>query len=399
VRFTYPDAELAARVAQRLAQLFVDQNVRDRGALAEATMKFLESQLEVAVKELENTDRRLEAFREQHGNQLPTQQQANYTAIQSRQMQAQALVESTARDRDRKLMLERLYNDAIAETRTVASPNQPQPSQPTDPTAVVGSPAQRLATMKTTLANLEVRYRPDHPEVKRARAAVRDLEQQVAALPVPTKDSPAPTTSLTPEEMRHVEQLRQQRAEIESLDRQIAFKEQEEKRVRNEMADYQSRIEAVPAAESEWTALTRDYDTRKMAYQELLKKSEDARVAVNLERRQIGEQFRIVDAAVVPNKPISPVRIQINAIGLAVGLLLGLAIAALLELKDGRLRTEGDVLAVLALPVLAVVPYVQTSQERGRRKRQLAFVSASGAAAAFAAAYVFWTMQLWKFVV
>ena len=123
------------------------------------------------------------------------------------------------------------------------------------------------------------------------------------------------------------------------------------------------------------------------------------RVAVDLERRQIGEQFRIVDAAIVPNRPISPVRIQINAIGLAVGLLLGLGIAALLELRDGSLRTEGDILSVLSLPVLAIVPYVQTSQERGRRKRRLAFVGASGAVAAFAAAYVFWTMQLWKFVV
>jgi uncharacterized protein involved in exopolysaccharide biosynthesis len=199
--------------------------------------------------------------------------------------------------------------------------------------------------------------------------------------------------------MRRVETLRQQRAEIESLDRQIAFKEQAEKDLRAEIAEYQRRIEAVPSLESQWTALTRDYNTRKTAYEDLLKKSEDAKVAVNLESRQIGEQFRIVDAALVPNRPVSPVRIQINGIGFVVGLLLGLAIAALLELKDSSLKTEEDVLSVLSLPVLAIVPYVATSQERGRRKKRLAFVGAGGAAAAFAAAYVFWTMQLWKFVV
>jgi polysaccharide chain length determinant protein (PEP-CTERM system associated) len=395
VRFKYTDAQLAARVTQRLGQLFADQNARDRGALAEATNKYLESQLQQSLVELENTERRLEAFRERHGNQLPTQLQANMTAIQSKQMQVQALVESTARDRDRKLMLERLLNDAMSETRVIASPLPHQPAQAADAGATTGSPEQRLAAARVALTNLELRYKPDHPEVRRQRSIVRDLEKKVAEAP---KDEPGPA-SLTPEEMRRIEQLREQRAEIESLARQITFKEQEEKRQRAEIAEYQGRIEAVPAVESEWTALTRDYSTRKLAYEDLLKKSEDAKVAVNLERRQIGEQFRIVDAALVPNKPISPVRIQINAIGFAIGLLLGVAIVGLLELKDGSLRTEGDVLSVLALPVLAMVPYVETSQERGRRKRRLAFVSASGVAAVFAAAYVFWAMQLWKFVV
>jgi polysaccharide chain length determinant protein (PEP-CTERM system associated) len=399
VKFTYADPQIAARVTQRLGQMFADQNARDRRALAEATSKFLESQLLQAVGELEETERRLKAFRELHGNELPTQLQANMTGIQGKQMQAQALVESIARDRDRKLTLERLHNDAVAETRTVAVANPQQPSQPTDPSTVTGSLEQRLAAARTAMASVEVRFKPDHPEYKRTRRLIQDLEKQIASAPKAPEDQITVPTSLTPDEMRRVETLRQQRAEIESLDRQIAFKEQAEKDLRAEIAEYQRRIEAVPSLESQWTALTRDYNTRKTAYEDLLKKSEDAKVAVNLESRQIGEQFRIVDAALVPNRPVSPVRIQINGIGFVVGLLLGLAIAALLELKDSSLKTEEDVLSVLSLPVLAIVPYVATSQERGRRKKRLAFVGAGGAAAAFAAAYVFWTMQLWKFVV
>jgi polysaccharide chain length determinant protein (PEP-CTERM system associated) len=401
VRYTYADAQIAARVTQRLGQLFVDQNARDRGALAEATSKFLDNALEQAVGQLEQTERRLKEFRERHGNELPTQLQSNMTAIQGRQMQVQAMVETIARDKDRKQMLERLYNEEVAETRVVASPVQQQPTQSADPTTVTGSPEQRLAAARAALSAMEVKWKPDHPEIRRIKATIQELEKQVVAVPKVPQGTPvvsAPLT-LTPEEMRRVEQLREQRAEVESLDRQIAFKEQAETRLRDEMAEYQRRIEAVPGVESEWTALTRDYDTRKTAYEDLLKKSEDARVAVDLERKQIGEQFRIVDAAVVPNRPISPARIQINAIGLVIGLFLGLGIAALLELRDGSLRTENDVLSVLSLPVLAIVPYVVTSQERGRRKRKLAFVGAGGAVATFAAAYVFWTLQLWKFVV
>jgi polysaccharide chain length determinant protein (PEP-CTERM system associated) len=399
VKFTYTDAQVAARVTQRLGQLFVDQNARDRGALAEATSKFLQSQLQQAVGELEQTERRLEAFRELHGNELPTQLQANMTAIQGKQMQVQSLVESIARDRDRKLTLDRLYKEELNETRTVAAPvPQQAAAQPADPSTATGSPEQRLAAARAAIATLELRLKPDHPDLRRTRRLIQDLEKQVAATPK-TPDASSAAVSLTPEEMRRIEQLRAQRAELESLDRQLTFKEQAEKALRDEIAEYQRRIEAVPGLESQWTALSRDYNTRKTAYEDLLKKSEDARVAVDLEKRQIGEQFRIVDAAIVPNRPTSPVRIQINGIGFAIGLFLGLGIAALLELRDGSLRTEDDILSVLALPVLAIVPHVATSQELDRRKRKFAFVSASGAVAALAVAYVFWTMQLWKFVV
>ena len=104
------------------------------------------------------------------------------------------------------------------------------------------------------------------------------------------------------------ERLRGMAAEIESLDRQIAFKEAEERRVRGEIAEYQRRLEAVPRLESAWVKLTRDYDTQQLAYRELLTKSTAAQVAANLEGQDIGERFRIVDPALVPVLPLRSMR-------------------------------------------------------------------------------------------
>jgi polysaccharide chain length determinant protein (PEP-CTERM system associated) len=401
VRFIYSDPQVAARVTQRLGSLFVDQNARDRGALAEATNNFLESQLAQARQRLEETERRLEAFRERHGNELPTQLQSNMTAIHSTQLQIQAIVESTARDRDRKLMLERLLNDALTEPPIVA-PAPPQPAQQqADPASAAagGSPEQQLAAARATLARLELRLKPEHPDIVRTKRAIAELEQKVQEAASSATPTPPPVVAITPQELQRREQLRQQRAEIESLDRQIRFKEAEEARLRGVMGEYQRRIEAVPGVESEWTALTRDYDTQQAAYKELLGKSEQSRVAVDLERRQIGEQFRILDPAGVPIRPISPVRIQINAIGFGIGLLLGLGIAALLELKDASFRSEADVVNVLGLPVLALVPYVETAAERTRRIRRMALVAGSGVATLGAAGYVVWAMRLWNFLI
>ena len=189
------------------------------------------------------------------------------------------------------------------------------------------------------------------------------------------------------------------RAEVESLDRQTQFKESEERRLRTVVAEYQRRIEAVPGIESEWAVMTRDYETQQTAYKELLTKSAASKLALDLENRQIGENFRVLDAARVPMKPTSPKRLQISGVGTALGFVLVIAIAGFLEFKDSSFRTEADLVRLLAVPVLALVPFVETAVERKRRMRRLMAVSAAGVVLFACAGYVFWHMRLWTVMV
>lgn len=396
VRFLYDDPKIAAEVTARLGVLFVNQNIEDRGAVAGATNRFLEKQLEEARGKLEAQERLLENFRQQHGQELPTQTQANVQSLSSAQLQAQSLVESVARDRDRKQMLERLYREAAKEP-PLASAAVPQDGG----VPAVGSTAQQqLASARASLASLEQRYRPDHPDVMRARRQVSDLEPK-AAEEARAADARSPaanpvTVTTDPNELARRERLRGMAAEIESLDRQVAFKESEERRVRAEITEYQRRLEAVPRLESAWVKLTRDYDTQQLAYRELLTKSTAAQAAVNLEGQDIGERFRIVDPALVPVLPLRSKRLRYNAAGLAFGLFLGVGITALLELRDKSFWTESDVIDVLALPVLATVPYVATAAEKERSKRRLIAASVGGTACVAIASYVTWSLKLWN---
>lgn len=394
IHFNYTDPAVATRLTERLSSLFVDQNARDRDALADATNQFLEQQLSEARARLVAQELKLEQFREQHGNELPTQIQSNMAVMQSTQMQIQALVEAQARDRDRKMMLERLYSEAEKEPVAVT----PGPAAGGNDTAVAGTATQQLASARESLGRLELRLTPQHPDIVRAKRAIAELETKAAAEAASAANGGTPTTatsSMSQAELAKRESLRQMRAEIESLNRQSAFKETEEARLRGLVSEYQHRVEAVPGIESAWVALSRDYETQQAAYKELLQKSEAAKVALNLERRQIGEQFRVLDPAKVPQRPVSPVRWQISGIGFAVGLLLGLGIAALLELRDATYRSEADVLDALALPVLASVPLVETASETARRVRRQRLVSAAAASAVVVAGIVFWTMRLW----
>ena len=156
--------------------------------------------------------------------------------------------------------------------------------------------------------------------------------------------------------------------------------------MQRQIAEYQARAAAAPTRESELIAVTRDYDTLQKVYTGLLAKREESKVAANLERRQIGEQFKILDAAPLPEKPFSPNRPVIVAVGAAVGLGIGLALAALFEYRAVGLRTEADVALVLNLPVLAVVPRTRVKRRRQSVAVRLAVVG--GAVAAVAAVAV-----------
>jgi uncharacterized protein involved in exopolysaccharide biosynthesis len=89
--FTSEDPEVARRVTERLASLFIEENLRDREVLADATNQFLESQLEDARRRLIENEKRLEGFRLRYSGELPTQVQNNLQAMQNLQLRTQVL--------------------------------------------------------------------------------------------------------------------------------------------------------------------------------------------------------------------------------------------------------------------------------------------------------------------
>jgi polysaccharide chain length determinant protein (PEP-CTERM system associated) len=403
VRFTYSDRDVATRVTERLGALFIDLNARDRGDLAEATDEFLESQLNETRAKLEEQERRLERFRQQNAGRLPTQLTFNMQAMQNTQMAIQALVESLARDRDRRLLQERLYNEAAAaqpvQQTVPAADNKTAPDAAGGPTLTT---AQQLAAAREALSRLQLRLKPEHPDIARTTRLIQTLEERLkdeASRPADASADPAVPVAVTAEERARSERLAQMRAELDSLARQISFKEAEEQRQREVLADYQRRIEEVPGVESEWVALTRDYDTQQAAYKDLLSKSEQSKVAVQLERRQIGEQFRVLDPARPPVRPTGITRLQVNAIGAFLGVVLGVVLSAFLELRDTTFRSSEDVFEVFKLPVIALVPSVLAEAERAQVRRRKLYASAAVSLLVTAGAVGVWSLKLWKYVV
>ena len=376
VRVSYAgnDALTVQRVTERLASFFIEENLRDRAALAEGTNQFLEVQLQDARNRLIEQEKRLEGYRQKFAGQLPSQLQSNLQVIQNIQLQLQTLAQSANQDGDRRLMLERMIAEAEAAPLMVAPTAAPNPSQEGEPTLLPA--AQQLELARAQLRALELRLKPAHPDLARARRAIAELErkadaeaQQQALSPV-TDITVEVEVGLTPQEYQRQGRIRDMQAERETLIRRIAQKEAQEKQLREVLDGYQARISDVPVRETELVELTRDYETLRQIYTGILAKSENARAAADLERRQIGEQFKVLDPARLPERPISPNRQQINSMGALGGLAVGFGLMLLLEYRDRSLRTEEDVLDALGLPVLALVPRMMNVVERKRYQRR-----------------------------
>jgi polysaccharide chain length determinant protein (PEP-CTERM system associated) len=384
VAYVGDNAVTVMKVTDRLASLFIEENLKDREMLAEGTNQFLTVQLEDAKRRLVEQEKKLEAYREQHSGELPSQADANLQTVQNTQMQIQAVVESLNRDQDRRLLVERSLADFNSDAQAV-----PVPGQDAD---VEQPAAQQLARAELVLHDLELRLKPEHPDVMRLKRTIAGLQQRAAAEAAAAPASP--DAGVSPAQLTRRNRAKELQQELDGLDRQIAAKHAEEDRLRKVTSTYQARLEAVPTRETELAELTRDYATTQQIYSSLLAKNEESKVAANLERRQIGEQFKLLDPARRAEKPFSPNRQRINMLGSFAGLALGLALAAFLEYRDSSFRSRDDITSVLALPVLAQIPILVTTADRQGRGRRRLFLSTAAAAACATAGAVVWKLGI-----
>jgi polysaccharide chain length determinant protein (PEP-CTERM system associated) len=380
VSFVGDDPRTVAQVAQRLASLFIEENLKDREVLAEGSFEFIDSQLEEARGQLLEREKQLEEYSRRYDGQLPTQLQGNLQMMSNLQSQIRAIDESIARDRDQRLIIERSIADATAI-------DAPDPSQPRD--AAPTTAAQRLAIAQEQFRLLQTRLAPKHPDVIAAKRALERLAQEAEAEQMQAAVSPAgPSPAMTAQERAKANKINELRQQMANLDQRIEGERAQEQQLRETLSVYQARVEATPTRSTELTDLTRDYDTLNQQYRNLLAKKYDSKVAANLEKRQIGEQFKVLDPAKVPEKPYSPDRTRLTQLGVAFGLCLGLGLAALLEYLDTTLKTDDDVFVALSLPVLAVVPKIEAHARPRRRRMAWPSVARSAAVIAAAAAAV-----------
>jgi uncharacterized protein involved in exopolysaccharide biosynthesis len=220
----------------------------------------------------------------------------------------------------------------------------------------------QLSALQGQLAVLRSKYTDSYPDVVKLKTDIAHLQKSIADSSSQSQAAPVETSSKPPVESGQIQALREQ---IHQHDVEIKERTQQEDDLQQQIRTYQTRVQASPAVEQEYKALTRDYQTALEFYNDLLRKRNDSTVATNLEKRQEGEQFKVLDAANLPTAPSFPNLQLFIAGGAAAGLGLSLAFFIMMELLDTSLRNELEVETLLQLPVLAMVPTIKAVSSKG----------------------------------
>ena len=346
-------------VANTLAQNFIDENLKMREAQVFATDAFIDNQLGDVRGRLQDLEQRLQGYRATHMGGLPEQLDTNLQMLERLEIQLSDR-QASIRDAKNRLLL---INQQMTELRgyqsqMAAAATGQAPDAPVDDHT-------RLRLLQRELAEMEDKYTERHPDVIRLRERVQTLEERIAADGGGAEgaSSGAALSAGPPFLMQQMTTLLAQRTEAQQ---EIAAMEQEVPGLRTEIQRLQTLIDETPKREQELLSLRRDYQNLTASYNSLLDRKHQAEIALNLERAQSGEQFRILDRAQLPNKPSKPDMHKLLILIVGAALATGGGLVVVTEYLDTSFRSMGDASEKLGLPLLATLPFLEEKRSRGR---------------------------------
>jgi polysaccharide chain length determinant protein (PEP-CTERM system associated) len=339
------DPNMVTTVANRLASLFIEENLKLREQQAVGTTEFLAGELTAKKARLEELEEVVSKYKRQHMGELPEQRDTNLRILEQLQSQYQRVGENLRATQDRKLYLQKLLADLeLPKTGSGADYTSKAPGRLTSSSSpeVGGTYESQKDSLTKQIDDLRSKYTESHPDVVVTKKKLADLETKKDIYDI--KKDP---------------RYREVKNQLEITNIEIKRFQNEEAQIGSQINRYRGRIENVPSREQEMASLFREYNNTKESYDQLLKKSQDAQQAENLERRQKGEQFRVIDPARVPEKPFSPDIPKVLLIGFAIAIGCSFGSAFIREQMDRSFHDAGDVEVTLGLRVLATIPTIE----------------------------------------
>jgi len=217
---------------------------------------------------------------------------------------------------------------------------------------------------------------------QREEAAKEEAAAQLAAQTANPNTGPTQIRVTNPAVLVRLQDLRAQiastRTSLLTVENDIEVKTRQIGELNKKVAEYQARIADSPLNEQQYAQLMGDYQLAKLDYDDKSKKHDASLTMQSLEDHKAGEQLEVLDAASLPEQSFEPNRPAWIGIGTAMGLMVGIVLAAAKEVKNTSLKNLKDVRAYTNLPVLSSVPLLENAL-LVRRKRRLFWLAWSSA--------------------
>jgi polysaccharide chain length determinant protein (PEP-CTERM system associated) len=369
----------AARVTNRLASLFIEDNIKAREQQVLGTTSFLDRELEDAKKDLDTQEQKIRDLKTQYASELPESENVHVQAINSLQLEMRAEMDAVDRAQQQKILLQA----QLGETPQVVNLDSAIPPE-------VAALQALLQQEQSQLDELRQRYGPEFPDVVKRSLEVQDLENKIAA----AQKSYARTKRPAPKPAQAASKNPVLTSEIANLNQEIQKHEARIPELQQMIAFHQAKLEKIPVFQQQLDSIMGNYTVTRDEYMRLLNLKFNADMSADLEARQKGERFEILDPAQVPVIPARPNRPLINLAGLAAGLAMGLAAAVGLELIDPTVKTEREIISELGSAIFGEIPWLPTPQGKQRQLARAALAAIG--TVALMGAYSFLLIWTWK---
>ena len=378
VSFTGNHPETVMKVANKLATFFMDENLKAREIQAVGTSEFLESELQKIKTKLENREKELASYRTSYMGGLPDELETNLRTLDRLQVQQTDALNALRDTQNAAALLKNQISRLKEMPLTGNAILQPDGTVTEAPALSITE--QQYEAGKRHLDELLLKYTNKHPEVIKLTKSVAKLKIKVEKEKEQLKEEtdsqssdpgetsvsrPSPNNNVV---LQHEFNLRQLENEISALKTNIG-------QIKKTMQVYQKRVEDTPKREQDLQSIQRDYNNIRESYQSLLARRLEAELAVNMEKKQKGEQFRIIDYARLPEKPISPDVRKLFMFSIAIGLGIGGGIIFLLEFLNPVIRSEDEIETEIGLPILASIPPLAQPGDKMKKSLGLAAFS------------------------
>jgi polysaccharide biosynthesis transport protein len=402
--------ELALKVANELTTLYLNENLTSRTRLGEQTSEFFGEEAARQAAHIADLDKNLADFKQKHHDELPDLLQLNIQTSQRTDLDLRDTENHISALDSQRVLLEAELSQISPNAQVYRDNGQR-----------VFGPEDRLKDLKSQLASDRARYGPDHPDVITKQREVAGLEKEVnsedgtadrlrqlseakgklaAAQQKYTAEHPdviklqhevdslqkavdedaAAGTKKTEREHADNPAYIQVKGQLDALstERDAAIRKRDQ--LQSRLNDYDNRTAKSPDVERQYREMARQLEGAQIQYQAILAKQTDAQVSKNLEADRKGEKFTLIEPPLPPEKPITPNRKLIVAMGLLLALVFGAGAVVARESFDGSVRGAADVRQLFSVPALASIPVIVTANDIRRRKRFLRYSWGGGAA-------------------
>jgi succinoglycan biosynthesis transport protein ExoP len=370
ISFIYPDKYVAQKVCADLVSRFIDASSQATNESTQAVHVFIQDELAQAKQQLDELDAKLADFRTKNAGRLPEEMQMNMQQMTALEGRVGQINDQLNRNAEQRMLLESQLNMAKDRLSAVKSP------QITAHNDKINDMNRQIENLEMSILSMKDRYTDEHPDLQAARDRLAFLQKQrdAAMKEKVTADSSAydPATA-TPERMNAQDQITSINTQMKALALEAAQYRRDLASTNAAIRQFQVRLQGIPAGEKEYADLLRDRDLVRAKYLDLAANRARSTVAMHLEQRRQGETLELIDAASLPTEPFQPKRGATLPIGAVIGLVIGVVIVAIREMKDTSLKNLKDARMYTQLNILGSVPLLENDVVVQRRK-QMAWV-------------------------